>query len=265
MVSLNLNGIRAAHRKGVFDWMGQHDPHVLCVQELKAQQADLVPEMLAQATHRAHFHYAQQKGYSGVGLYSRAAPSATRVGFGSREFDAEGRYVRADFGPKSRGLSVISLYLPSGSSSPERQEAKFRFLKQFRKHLVALRAEHDETGREFILCGDWNIAHREIDLKNWKGNVKNSGFLPEERDWMTHLFDKIGFVDVYRSLYPEAGEEAYTWWSQRGQAWAKNVGWRIDYQIATPGIAAKAISASVFKDQRFSDHAPLTVDYDWSL
>jgi exodeoxyribonuclease III len=265
VVSLNLNGIRSAHRKGVFDWIKAHKPDVLCVQELKAQEPDMAPEMLRTASHQAWFHYAQQKGYSGVGVYSRHSSQATRIGFGSREFDAEGRYVRADFNGPSGALSVISLYLPSGTSSPERQEAKFRFLKLFEKHLKALFKEHQETGREFILCGDWNIAHHEIDLKNWRGNLKNSGFLPEERAWMTKVFGKLGFVDVYRSLYPEAGEEAYTWWSARGAAWDKNVGWRIDYQIATPGIAARAKSGAVYKKERFSDHAPLTVDYDWQL
>jgi exodeoxyribonuclease-3 len=129
---------------------------------------------------------------------------------------------------------------------------------EFYPHLAALAA----AGREIVLCGDWNIAHREIDLKNWKSNQKNSGFLPEERAWLTQVFDELGWIDVYRRLYPEAGPEAYTWWSNRGQAWAKNVGWRIDYQIATPGIAAAACSASVFKDRRFSDHAPLRIDYD---
>lgn len=265
VVSLNLNGIRSAHRKGAFDWLAKHNPDVVCVQELKALAQDMTPELLGTARHRGWFHYAEQKGYSGTGLYSRHAPAATRLGFGSREFDAEGRYVRADFGTPARALSIISLYLPSGSSSPERQAAKFRFLKQFERHLKALRSEHRETGREFILCGDWNIAHREIDLKNWKGNLKNSGFLPEERAWMTHLFDKLGFVDVYRTLYPDASDEAYTWWSNRGQARANNVGWRIDYQIATPGIAAKAHSASIYKNQWFSDHAPLTIEYDWTL
>ena len=265
VVSLNLNGIRSAHRKGAFDWIKNHDPDIVCVQELKAQHVDLTPDMHHTGSHQGWFHYAEQKGYSGTGLYSRQQPSATRIGFGSREFDAEGRYVRADFGSPAAPLSVISLYLPSGSSSPERQAAKFRFLSRFERHLKQLQGERKKTGREFILCGDWNIAHHEIDLKNWKGNLKNSGFLPEERAWMTHILEKLGFVDVYRTLYPTASEEAYTWWSSRGQARAKNVGWRIDYQVATPGIAAKAISASVFKDRSFSDHAPLTVDYDWSL
>jgi exodeoxyribonuclease-3 len=177
------------------------------------------------------------------------------AGFDGAEFDAEGRFIRADFG----NVSVISLYLPSGSSSPERQEAKFRFLELFFPKMLALRAE----GREIVLCGDWNIAHQPADLKNWKSNQKNSGFLPEERAWLTQVFEELGWVDVYRRLHPEATETCYTWWSNRGQAWAKNVGWRIDYQIATPGIAATATAATVYKAERFSDHAPLIIDYAW--
>ena len=254
IVSLNLNGIRSAASKGVYEWLAAGQADVVCLQELKAQLPDLSPAMLAPAGYKGWFHCAEKKGYSGVGIYARQEPDRVVEGIGNAEFDAEGRYLRADWGK----LSVISLYLPSGSSSPERQEAKFRFMEVFYPQLAELRQE----GREIVLCGDWNIAHREIDLKNWKSNQKNSGFLPEERAWLTRVFDEIGWVDVYRRLYPEVGPDAYTWWSNRGQAWAKNVGWRIDYQIATPGVAATAVAASVYKDQRFSDHAPLTVDYD---
>jgi exodeoxyribonuclease-3 len=261
VTSLNLNGIRSAAKKGVFEWLQTQRPDLLCVQELKAQEADMTAAFLATEVHRGVFHYAAKKGYSGAGLYSHKRPTAVRSGFGSAEFDAEGRYVRADFDTPRRKLTVVSLYLPSGSSSPERQLAKFRFLDEFLPHLAELKAEHDQTGREFILCGDWNIAHRNIDLRNWRGNRKNSGFLPEERAWLSRIFDEIGWVDVYRRLHPETTGESYTWWSNRGQSWAKNVGWRIDYQIATPGIAALAKSASIYKDARFSDHAPLTIDY----
>ena len=256
IISLNLNGIRSAATKGFLDWLPGQQADVICVQELKAQAADMRPELLAPAGYHGCFHYAEKKGYSGVGIYSRRVPDRVVEGIGHAGFDAEGRYIRADFG----NLSVISVYVPSGSSSPERQEAKFQFMDEFFPVLAALRAE----GREVVLCGDWNIAHKEIDLKNWKSNQKNSGFLPEERAWLSRVLDEQGWADVHRSLYPEATGEAYTWWSNRGQAWAKNVGWRIDYQIATPGIAATARAASVYKDQRFSDHAPLTVDYDWS-
>jgi exodeoxyribonuclease-3 len=251
IISINLNGIRSAASKGFFPWAQQQRADIICLQELKAQAADMTEEMLAPDGYHGYFHYAEKKGYSGVGIYSRRKPDAVIEGLGIAEFDAEGRYIEAQFG----NLSIVSLYLPSGSSGEERQAVKFRFMAAFMPHLVALK----NSGREIILCGDWNIAHREIDLKNWKGNRKNSGFLPEERAWLTEIFDQAGFVDVFRQLHPEL--EAYTWWSNRGQAWAKNVGWRIDYQIGTPGIAGKAQAASIYKEQRFSDHAPLTVDY----
>ncbi|MDP2788139.1 MAG: exodeoxyribonuclease III [Pseudomonadota bacterium] len=254
VISLNLNGIRSAASKGVYAWLATQDADLVCLQELKAQAADLSLEMLNPPGLYGYFHYAEKKGYSGVGIYSKQQPDQIIEGLGIADIDAEGRYIEAVFGQ----LSVVSLYLPSGSSGEERQAAKFAFMERFLPRLEALA----NSGREFILCGDWNIAHREIDLKNWKGNRKNSGFLPEERAWMGDLFERVGLVDVYRRLYPEHEGEAYTWWSNRGQAWAKNVGWRIDYQIATPGIAAQARAASVYKAQRFSDHAPLIVDYD---
>ncbi len=255
IVSANLNGIRSAASKGFFPWMQASGADVVCVQELKAQAADMTPDFLAPEGYHGHFQYAEKKGYSGVGLYSRQQPDQVQIGLGHPEFDLEGRFVRADFGP----LSIISLYLPSGSSSEERQQVKFAFLDYFLPELQALRAQQ----REFIVCGDWNIAHQPIDLKNWKGNLKNSGFLPEERAWLTRLFDEVGWVDVYRSLYPE--QPGYTWWSNRGQAYAKDVGWRIDYQIATPGVAKAAQAAFVYKDEKFSDHAPLVVDYQHAL
>ena len=257
IVSANLNGIRSAASKGFYDWLGAGGADVVCLQELKAQLSDLTDEMRAPRGMQGWFHCAEKKGYSGVGIYARKAPDRVVEGIGNAEFDAEGRYIRADWD----GLSVISVYLPSGSSSPERQDAKFRFMELFFPQLAALRQE----GREIVICGDWNIAHKEIDLKNWKSNQKNSGFLPEERVWLTRVFDELGWVDVYRRLYPDTMGEAYTWWSNRGQAWAKNVGWRIDYQIATKGIADLARDTGVYKAQRFSDHAPLTVDYDWNL
>ena len=228
---------------------------IVCVQELKAQAADMTPKMLAPHGYHGYFHHAEKKGYSGVGFYTKRKPNAVIEGLGIAEFDSEGRYLEAQFG----NLSIVSLYLPSGSSGEERQAVKFRFMAAFMPHLRELRA----SGREVILCGDWNIAHKEIDLKNWRGNKKNSGFLPEERAWLTELFDEVGFLDVFRQLHPEL--EAYTWWSNRGQAWAKNAGWRIDYHIATPGIAQTARSASIYKEQRFSDHAPLTVEYDYTV
>ncbi|MEY2700603.1 MAG: hypothetical protein RIQ52_1358, partial [Pseudomonadota bacterium] len=202
--------------------------------------------------YQGYFHHAERKGYSGVGLYSRVPPLQVSEGMGNAAFDAEGRFLRADFAD----VTIISLYVPSGSSSPERQAVKYAFLDGFLPVLDALLAE----GREFVICGDWNIAHRAIDLKNWKGNLKNSGFLPEERAWLDRLYER-GWVDVYRKLYPEAGDEGYTWWSNRGQAYANNVGWRIDLQVATHGMASAATAGSVYKAQKFSDHAPLTIDY----
>jgi exodeoxyribonuclease-3 len=257
IVSLNLNGIRSAAKKGVLDWLGASGADLVCLQELKAQAADLSAEMLNPPGYYGYFHYAETKGYSGVGVWSRRQPDQIIEGLGIPDIDCEGRYIEVRFG----ALSVVSVYLPSGSSGEHRQAAKFQFMARFRPHLEAL----FKSGREVVLCGDWNIAHTEKDIKNAKGNQKNSGFLPEERAWIGALLGEIGWVDVYRSLYPEAEGEGYTWWSNRGQAWAKNVGWRIDYQIATPGIAAKAKSASVHKAERFSDHAPLIVDYDGAL
>jgi exodeoxyribonuclease-3 len=257
IITLNVNGIRSAARKGVFRWMARTRADVVCIQELKAQAGDLDDVMRAPGAFRGYFHHAEKKGYSGVGLYCRREPDRVVEGVGNRETDSEGRYLRADFGR----LSVISLYLPSGSAGAHRQASKFRFMAFFLPHLKKLASE----GREILLCGDWNIAHNEIDLKNWRSNQKNSGFLPEEREWLTRVFDELGWVDVYRRLHPGTTGEAYTWWSNRGQAWANNVGWRIDYHIATPKLAASAKRAAVFKSRRFSDHAPLTIDYDFPL
>lgn len=255
VISVNLNGIRAATKKGYLEWIAKQDADIVCMQEVRAQVDQMSEEMLFPEGYHSYFHDAEKKGYSGVAIYSRAHPDRVRMGLGSPEFDVEGRYIQADFGD----LSVISVYLPSGSSSEARQEAKYRFLDRFMLYLQALRAD----GREYIICGDWNIAHKEIDLKNWRSNQKNSGFLPEEREWMTRLLDEVGFVDVFRQLNQE--EDQYTWWSNRGQAWAKNVGWRIDYHIATPGMAITATREQIYKDERFSDHAPLTIDYDYEL
>lgn len=270
LTSLNLNGIRSATTKGVEKWIAGIAPDCICVQEVKAQAADVEGKFEQLAGLQGHFHFAQKKGYSGVGLYTRHAPSEVIVGYGSTEFDAEGRYVEARFDTPKRKLSIISCYFPSGSSGEERQQAKFRFLAEFLPHLTELKRT-----REFILCGDVNIAHREIDLKNWRSNQKNSGFTPEERAWMTHLLARadldplaangLGLIDVYRQLHPDTTDTSYTWWSNRGQAYANNVGWRLDYHLATKGVAAKALNASIYKDVKFSDHAPLTIEYDWSI
>jgi exodeoxyribonuclease III len=260
LTSLNLNGIRSAASKGVEAWVAKTRPDCICLQEVKAQAPDLEGRFEEMAGLKGHFHFAEKKGYSGVAVYTRHAPSDVIVGYGSPEFDAEGRYVELRFDTPSRKLSVISCYFPSGSSGEERQQAKFRFLDELDPHLAGLKKK-----RDFILCGDVNIAHKEQDLKNWRSNRKNSGFLPEERAWMTKLLSETGLVDVYRRLQPDATETAYTWWSNRGQAYLNNVGWRLDYQIATAGLAQTARAATVYKTTRFSDHAPLTVDYDMNL
>ncbi len=258
LVTLNLNGIRSAASKGFESFAERLGADCMGVQEIKAQAADVAGRFDVVAGMRGHFHFAEKKGYSGVGVYSRHAASDMQIGIGNPEFDAEGRYVEVRYDTPARKLSVISCYFPSGSSGEHRQEAKYRFLALMAPHLVRLKRE-----REFILVGDINIAHKEIDLKNWKGNQKNSGFLPEERAWMSHCLDQIGLVDVFRTLNPHP--EQYTWWSNRGQAWAKNVGWRLDYHLATPGIAAKALREHIYLEQRFSDHAPLVIDYDFTL
>jgi exodeoxyribonuclease-3 len=255
VITLNVNGIRSAASKGLFRWLAAQRADVVCLQEMKCQEADLDARLHGLRAYQTCHAFAQKKGYSGVSLYSRRHPEEVRRGFASREFDAEGRYVEARFGD----VWVVSLYMPSGSAGPHRQASKFRFLKAFLVHLRRIR----ERGHEAVLCGDWNIAHREIDLRNWRSNQKNSGFLPEERAWLTRVFEELGFVDVFRTLNDQPGQ--YTWWSNRGQAWKKNVGWRIDYQIATPAIAARARRASIYKAKRFSDHAPLTIDYDYPL
>jgi exodeoxyribonuclease III len=258
LVTLNLNGIRSAADKGLLDWAVQTGADCMGVQELRAQADQMADRFERLDGMQGHFHHAEKKGYSGVGLYTRRAPAKVIVGFDPREFDAEGRYVEARFDTARRKFSLISCYFPSGSSGEERQAAKYRFLARLYPHLMRLKAE-----REFILVGDVNIAHQPIDLKNWRSNQKNSGFLPEERAWMTRLLSEGGLVDVFRTLNPRP--EQYTWWSNRGQAWAKNVGWRLDYHLATPGIAAKARHEQIYLERRFSDHAPLIIDYDFKL
>jgi exodeoxyribonuclease-3 len=260
VVSANLNGIRSAADKGFFEWLARQRAGVAAVQEVKAQHEHVDGRFCRCGALQGYFHYARKKGYSGVGLYVRQSPSDVIAGIGVKEFDDEGRWIEARYDRPGRRLSFISCYFPSGTTGDERQQAKFRFLDVMYPKLAALKAE-----REFLLLGDVNIAHREIDLKNWRSNQKNSGFLPEERAWLTRLFGDGGLVDVYRLLEPEASGAAYTWWSQRGRAWENNVGWRIDYQIATPAIARTARSARVYKAARFSDHAPLVIDYELTI
>ena len=256
-ITVNVNGIRAAARKGFFEWLARQDAAFVCIQETKAQEHQLQKDAVYYP-HGYHCFYhdaTSRKGYSGVALYSRNQPDQVIEGLGLPEFDPEGRYLEARFG----NLSVVSLYLPSGSSGDHRQAAKMRFLEPFKQRLT----EMAHSGRDYLICGDWNIAHREIDLKNWRANRKNSGFLPEERAWMDDLFGPVGFVDAFRVV--DSRPEQYTWWSNRGRAWDNNVGWRIDYQVATPALAEKTRGAAIYKEQRFSDHAPLLMEYDYSL
>jgi exodeoxyribonuclease-3 len=258
LISLNLNGIRSAANKGFVEWAQAVGADCMGVQEVRAQHDDVAGKLDLLGPLAGHFHFAEKKGYAGVGLYTKREPSDVSAGFGNKEFDAEGRYLEARYDTPTRKLSIISCYFPSGSSGEDRQAAKFRFLARLYPHLMKLKLE-----REFILVGDVNIAHQEIDLKNWKSNQKNSGFLPEERAWMSKLLGAGGLVDVFRTLNPKP--EQYTWWSNRGQAYAKNVGWRLDYHLATPGIAAKARHEQIYLAQRFSDHAPVIIDYDLEL
>jgi len=255
IITLNLNGIRSAVNKGLLRWLPRQNADVVCVQEVKAQASDLTDAIINPTPLRAYFHFADKKGYSGVGLYCARQPDQVIQGIGVTDIDAEGRYLEGRFGK----LSVVSFYVPSGSSSEQRLAIKFGFLERVIPRLHELAT----SGRDVVICGDWNIAHREIDLKNWRTNQRNPGFLPQERAWLSGVFDKLGYVDVFRRLDPRPDQ--YTWWSNRGQAWAKNVGWRIDYQIATPSIAARAVKTSIYKTKRFSDHAPLLVDYDYEM
>ncbi len=254
IITFNANGIRAAARKGFFDWLAGQNADVVCIQETKAQAHQLHAESCQPPGYHGYYHDAERKGYSGVALYARREPDQVRTGLGWPECDTEGRWLEAQWG----NLSVVSLYLPSGSSSPERQAVKFDFMARLAEPLRAMRA----SGRDYILCGDWNIAHKEIDLKNWRANQNYSGFLPEERAWLDQLFGLLGWVDAFRVVNAEA--EQYTWWSHRGQAWAKNVGCRIDYQIITPGLAETVRTAAIYREQRFSDHAPPIMDYDYA-
>ncbi|MCB1757289.1 MAG: exodeoxyribonuclease III [Gammaproteobacteria bacterium] len=255
IITINTNGIRSAAKKGFFDWLPEQNADVVCIQETKAQIDQLEDPVFHPEGYHCYYHDAVKKGYSGVAIYSRHPPKAVNVGLSQQEIDDEGRYLEAQFG----NLSVISLYMPSGSSGEERQTFKYRMMDFFMPHLVSLKRKR----RQFIICGDWNIAHTNADIRNWRGNQKNSGFLPEERQWLTQLFDEVNYVDAFREL--DQAEHEYTWWSNRGQAWAKNVGWRIDYQITTPGLRGKVLNTEIYREQRFSDHAPLIIDYDFEL
>ena len=253
IITANTNGIRAAARKGFFEWLEKQKADVVCIQETKAQVHQLEDKQFHPGF--AYYHDAQKKGYSGVALYCKKEPDNIIKGMGNEEFDKEGRYIEAQFG----NLSVISLYMPSGSAKQERQELKYRCMDFFLTKLEKMKA----SGRDYIICGDWNIAHKNEDIKNWKGNQKNSGFLPEERAWLDTLFDEVGFIDAFREL--EQPEHSYTWWSNRGQAYANNTGWRIDYHVLSPAMKGKVLKTEIYKDEKFSDHAPLIIEYDYEI
>jgi len=255
VVSFNANGLRSAARKGFFRWFGRQKADVLCMQEIRIHEADLDDRLHAARGFHRLVHCAKKRGYAGVAIYSRQEPTQVVRSIGAEEFDDEGRYLEAHFG----SVAVVSAYFPSGSAGPARQEAKFRFLAAFDRRLETLREHHVP----FIFCGDFNMAHREIDLTNWRRLQDYPGFTPPERAWLDSLFDVRGYVDAFRAVNPEP--DHYTWWSNRGRAWEKNVGWRIDYQVASPALRGAVRAAAIYKRRRFSDHAPLTIDYDWEI
>ena len=252
VITANVNGIRSAEKKGFLTWLSRQRADVVCLQETKAQEHQLHAEIFYPKNYHCYYFDAEKKGYSGVAIFCKQEPDEVIKGLGWAHADTEGRYIQADFGK----LSVASFYLPSGSSSEERHQNKLRFMDKMLDELKLMRRKK----REYIICGDWNTVHKEIDIKNFKGNQKNSGCTPEERAWMDKLFDQVGYVDAFRVV--DQRPEQYTWWSNRGQAREKNVGWRIDYQIITPGLKDTVRKASIYKEQWFSDHAPLIIDYD---
>lgn len=252
IVTLNANGIRSATRRGFFEWVATQNADVICLQETRAQEHQLLPESIALPGYRAFFADARRRGYSGVAIYSRIEPVTVRRSLGWDDMDAEGRFVEADFG----ALRVASLYVPSGISGPPRQAFKMNFLERLLVTLAKLRGE----GRSHIICGDFNIAHKDLDTYNPQRNASISGFLPEERAWLDALIAGTGWVDAFRVVNGTAKQ--YTWWSNWPGAWERNLGWRIDYQIVTPDLVEKITAASIYRERRFSDHAPLTVDYD---
>jgi len=258
VITCNVNGLRSAASKGFIDWMVSQAPDVACAQEIKAREIDMPPEVRAPKGYRGYFHSAQKRGYSGVALYAKRDPQRVVAGLDMPDFDVEGRYLQADFAT----LSVASLYLPSAVKGPEAQVRKYDFMERFLRKLAAMRRMR-RMRREFVICGDWNVAHSEIDVKNWKKNMATTGFLPPEREWLTRVFEEHGFVDVFRAVDPSP--DRFTWWNQFGQAREKNLGWRIDYQVATPAIAKTAKRATGFNDTWFSDHAPVVIDYDYKI
>jgi exodeoxyribonuclease-3 len=258
--TVNVNGLRAAAGKGYLEWFAATGADVVCLQEVRAEPGQLAGAVREPEGWHAFYAPSVLRGRAGVAVLTRKVPAAHRIGFGSAEFDRSGRYLEVDL----PGVTVASLYLPSGETGTQRQDEKERFMKEFGEYLGDLRTRAATAGREVLVCGDWNIAHREADLKNWKSNQKTAGFLPEERAWLSRVFDQSGYVDVVRRVHPE-GSGPYSWWSYRGRAFDNDAGWRIDYHVSTKGLAQRAVAAQVERAathaERWSDHAPVTVTY----
>ena len=258
IISFNANGLRSATNKGFFDWFATQEADVLCLQETKAQEHQLADSAFRPDGYRSYFKDAStKKGYSGVAIYSKREPDEVLTAMGWSAFDDEGRYIEARYG----NLSVVSFYIPSGSSGELRQGFKFEVM----QWLEPILQQWLKSGRDYVLCGDWNIVRSRLDIKNWTSNQKNSGCLPQERDWLNAVCrdagpdESRGWVDAYRHLHVEGQD--YTWWSNRGAARANNVGWRIDYQFVTPSLQDKLKACAIHPSPRFSDHAPFAVDY----
>lgn len=261
--TVNVNGIRAAAKKGYLEWLAATSADVVCLQEVRATAEQLPEHVHSPAGWRTVLHApAATKGRAGVTVLARGKATETRVGFGVDEFDDAGRYAEVTLPT----VIVGSLYLPSGDVGTERQAEKERFMETFLPYLEQLRKRAESEGKEAVVCGDWNIAHTSADLKNWRGNQKSAGFLPEERAWLDRVYQEVGFVDVVRAAHPGV-DGPYSWWSYRGRAFDNDAGWRIDLVCATPGLAEAARSAVVERapshESRWSDHAPVTVGFNW--
>ena len=252
VITFNANGIRAAHRKGFFRWLQNQRADVVCIQEIKAKTLQLADPDFHPEGYHCFYNEAERPGYAGTAVYCLKKPTKVVTRLDWDIVDREGRYTQVDFD----GFSVVSLYVPSGSSSELAQSRKDGFMEPFYQHLKKLRRKK----REFIVCADWNTCFREVDLKNWRSNQKNSGFMPHERAWLGRIFGRLKWIDIFRQITDES--ELYTWWSNRGQAWDKNVGWRLDYMLVTPGLSGTGIRQEIYRDERFSDHAPLTIDFN---
>jgi exodeoxyribonuclease-3 len=252
VISFNANGIRSAIRKGFYEWLKQQDADFVCIQETKlktSEHGDL--QSIIPQGYYAEFEDAEKRGYSGVAIFAKHQPLSIARRLGMHESDAEGRFIQFDY----PHFSLVSVYMPSGTSGEGRQDIKMKFLTHFQDYLEMQKRQ----SKRLIICGDWNIAHRQIDLKNWKSNQKNSGFLPEERAWLDLVFGSLGYVDAFREK--NKLPEQYSWWSARGQARAKNVGWRIDYHVISEVLRSHVANVQIVSDPFFSDHAPVIVDY----